>query len=114
MAESSHVDYFQAPDAFHQLVQDLSSVLGPSSGIDSADVDPHTLQDLMREYVSNQREWKQYALGDSSRPYTRNLVDKGNGRSNLVRLSIPKKALDTFLTPKACPGLDTWKREPDP
>jgi len=71
-------------DPFHQLVQDLSKVLGPSSGIDSAEVDPADLQALMRDYVSNASEWMQYALGDPSRNYTRNLVDKGNDKSNLV------------------------------
>ncbi|KAJ9668204.1 Cysteine dioxygenase [Coniosporium apollinis] len=74
------------PDAFHQLVQDLSKVLGPSSGIDSAEVDPEDLQALMRDYVSNASEWMQYALGDPSRNYTRNLVDRGNGKSNLLIL----------------------------
>ena len=34
--------------------------------------------------MSNSDEWSQYALGDSSKTYTRNLVDEGNGKSNLV------------------------------
>ena len=72
------------PDAFQCLVHELSSVLGPSSGIDSADVDPMDLQNLMEGYTSKKLEWIRYALGDSSRTYTRNLVDKGNGKSNLV------------------------------
>lgn len=74
----------QRPHAFQQLVQDLSNVLGPSSGIDSADVDPLDLQKLMEAYTSDEAEWQKYALGDPSRTYTRNLVDKGNGKSNLV------------------------------
>lgn len=77
---------FSKPDAFHTLVEDLSKMLGPTSGIDSADVDPKELQSLMEEYVSNPSEWQKYALGDPSRPYTRNLVDKGNGKSNLLIL----------------------------
>jgi cysteine dioxygenase len=72
-------------DAFQQLVTDIIKVLGPSSGIDSADVDPQELIALMESYVSNEKEWQKYALGDGSRTYTRNLVDKGNGKSNLVR-----------------------------
>jgi len=76
----------KASDAFHQLVADLSRVLGPSSGIDSEDVDPEDLRTLMEEYVSKEAEWKTYALGDPSRCYTRNLVDKGNGKSNLLIL----------------------------
>lgn len=71
-------------DTFHQLVQDLSSALGPSSGLDSDDVDPMDIQRLMEGYVSDHDEWEQYALGDASRAYTRNLVDEGNGKSNLV------------------------------
>lgn len=73
----------QELDAFHTLVQDLSRVLGPSSGIDSEDVDPAELQALMERYTSTPSEWQKYALGDYSRNYTRNLVDKGNGKSNL-------------------------------
>ncbi|KKY28229.1 putative cysteine dioxygenase [Diplodia seriata] len=38
-------------DAFHTLVQDLSRVLGPSSGIDSEDVDPAELQALMERLI---------------------------------------------------------------
>ena len=72
-------------DAFHQLVQDLSDVLGPSSGLDSEDVDPRVIQHLMEEYVSKKSEWEAYALKDPSRTFTRNLVDRGNGKSNLVR-----------------------------
>ena len=72
-------------DAFHRLVQDLSDVLGPSSGLDSEDVDPSDIQRLMENYVSKKSEWEPYALKDPSRTFTRNLVDRGNGKSNLVR-----------------------------
>ncbi|KAI9727449.1 MAG: hypothetical protein M1834_008393 [Cirrosporium novae-zelandiae] len=70
--------------AFHKLVEDLSRKLGPCSGIDSDDVDVEELKDLMRHYDSNPAEWSKYALSDSSRGYTRNLVDEGNGKSNLI------------------------------
>ena len=72
-------------DKFQALVDALSQKLGPSSGIDSKDVDARELQDLMEKYMSNESEWQKYAFADPSRPYTRNLVDKGNGKSNLVR-----------------------------
>lgn len=71
-------------DAFEKLVQDLSAALGPSSGLDSSDVDPMQIQLLMEGYASNPDEWSSYALGDASRTYTRNLIDEGNGKSNLV------------------------------
>lgn len=70
---------------FERLVCELGTVLGPYSGIDSADVDPSKLQTLMELYESNEEQWSKYAFGDDSRPYTRNLVDEGNGKSNLVR-----------------------------
>ena len=72
-------------DKFHQLVDNLSRILGPSSGLDSADIDVKHLEELMSSYVSKESEWQKYAFSDLSREYTRNLVDEGNGKSNLVR-----------------------------
>lgn len=74
----------RVPDPFHRLVHKLSATLGPSSGLDSADVNPLDLQKLMVEYNSQPSEWSNYAWSDPGRSYTRNLVDKGNGKSNLV------------------------------
>ena len=71
-------------DDFHRLVQDLSEALGPCSGLDSADVNANEIELLMKRYMSKTCEWQPYALADYSRPYTRNLVDRGNGKSNLV------------------------------
>jgi cysteine dioxygenase len=73
---------------FEKLVEDLSAALGPSSGLDSEDVDPRDIESLMEKYVSNEIEWGVYAMGDRSRSYTRNLVDEGNGKSNLVYTSL--------------------------
>jgi cysteine dioxygenase len=72
-------------DKFHQLVDDLSRILGPSSGLDSAAIDVNHLEELMSSYISKESEWQKYAFSDLSRGYTRNLVDEGNGKSNLVR-----------------------------
>ncbi|PIG68927.1 cysteine dioxygenase [Aspergillus arachidicola] len=74
----------QPTNAFDQLVQDLSAALGPSSGLDSDDVDPLNIQRLMDQYTSNPEEWQPFALSDLSKSYTRNLIDEGNGKSNLV------------------------------
>jgi cysteine dioxygenase len=71
-------------DKFHQLVDDLSRILGPSSGLGSADIDVKHLEELMISYISKESEWQKYAFSDLSRGYTRNLVDEGNGKSNLV------------------------------
>ncbi|KAF9895385.1 hypothetical protein FE257_000290 [Aspergillus nanangensis] len=73
-------------NAFEELVQDLSAALGPSSGLDSDDVNPLDIQRLMEQYSSNPDEWLPFAMGDSNKAYTRNLIDEGNGKSNLLIL----------------------------
>ncbi|KAL2267062.1 hypothetical protein VTJ83DRAFT_4339 [Remersonia thermophila] len=71
---------------FDELVQALKEALGPCSGLTSDDVDVNHLMRLMRDYDSDPREWARFAMGDESRGYTRNLVDEGNGKSNLLVL----------------------------
>jgi len=73
-------------DSFHRLVDGLSKILGPSSGLTCEDVDVSHLRQLMEDYVSKESEWQKYAFADLSRGYTRNLVDEGNGKSNLLIL----------------------------
>jgi len=72
-------------DRFEKLVNDLKEALGPSSGLTSEDVDVGFLKKLMQDYDASDIGWQRYAIGDASRGYTRNLVDEGNGKSNLVR-----------------------------
>lgn len=74
------------PNCFEQLVTDINAILGPCNGIDSAGVDVEELKAAMRAYRSREEEWSKYAFADYSRAYTRNLVDHGNGKSNLVSL----------------------------
>lgn len=74
------------PDRFDELVWALKDTLGPSSGLTCDDIDVEDLMKLMEGYDSAGEEWKRYAFGDSSRGYTRNLVDEGNGKSNLLVL----------------------------
>lgn len=76
-------------DNFDKLVQALKDALGPSSGLTSDDVDVEYLTRLMQDYQSDEVEWSRFAFGDASRGYTRNLVDEGNGKSNLVSNSPP-------------------------
>ncbi|ORY14894.1 cysteine dioxygenase [Clohesyomyces aquaticus] len=73
-------------NGFEELVDSLIQQLGPSSGINSDDVDARELQTLMEEYQSEDCEWRQYAHKDKSRNYTRNLVHRGNGKCNLLIL----------------------------
>ena len=74
---------------FDHLVAALKKVLGPSSGLNSDDVNVDDLETLMREYQTDLADWSKYAFSDASRHYTRNLVDEGNGKSNLVRRPNP-------------------------
>ncbi|KAF2009189.1 cysteine dioxygenase type I [Aaosphaeria arxii CBS 175.79] len=73
-------------NSFETLVAALREKLGPCSGIGSEDVDTEELQSLMAQYTSNECEWEKYKFEKSNLPYTRNLVDKGNGKSNLLIL----------------------------
>ena len=70
--------------SFDNLVQELRRALGPASGLTSEDVDVQHLTRLMEQYDSSEQGWLSYAHQDGSRGYTRNLVDNGNGKSNLV------------------------------
>ncbi len=78
------LDRADALSCFDQLVQDIKQVLGPSSGLTSDDVDVSHLKRLMEHYDGRDEGWMPYYFGDASRGYTRNLVDEGNGKSNLV------------------------------
>ncbi|KAK4176007.1 RmlC-like cupin domain-containing protein [Triangularia setosa] len=71
---------------FDRFVLALKEALGPSSGLTSDDVDVEFLTKLMKDYKSDEREWAKFAMGDASKGYTRNLVDEGNGKSNLLVL----------------------------
>jgi hypothetical protein len=84
---------------FDDLVLALKDALGPSSGLTSDDVDVDHLSQLMRDYDSDPREWSRFAMGDESRGYTRNLVDEGNGKSNLVGPSRSKQLGALFTLP---------------
>lgn len=76
-------------DHFDDLVLGLKDVLGPSSGLDSKDVDLNSIMSLMEKYDAKEEGWVPFAMADPTIPYTRNLVDEGNGKSNLVSLIFP-------------------------
>jgi cysteine dioxygenase len=100
-------------DNFQSLVQALSDKLGPCSGIDSDDVDERELQQLMEDYTSNESEWSKYFFPSPHMAYTRNLVDKGNGKSNLVQY-LCKLRRGWELTCEAAAGVVTIKGKPYP
>lgn len=76
------------PTSLDELVKLLHAELG-SNGLDSEGVDVNQVQALMTNYVSNEEDWKKYAHFDKGR-YTRNLVDDGNGKFNLMILAWPE------------------------
>ncbi|PSR77993.1 RmlC-like cupin domain-containing protein [Coniella lustricola] len=73
-------------EQFDDLVVALKDALGPSSGLDSSDVDVNALTRHMRTYDAREKGWVPYAMADPDLAYTRNLVDEGNGKSNLLVL----------------------------
>ncbi|CAK7202962.1 hypothetical protein SEUCBS139899_005689 [Sporothrix eucalyptigena] len=79
-------DVVEDVSRFELLVKALKQALGPSSGLTSDDVDVNHLTRLMKEYDASDEGWMPYNFGDASRGYTRNLVDEGNGKSNLLVL----------------------------
>lgn len=94
VSQPSHASSFnnRSPikvDQFDDLVIALKEALGPSSGLDSSDVDLNKLMSHMRVYDANERGWVPYAMADPELAYTRNLVDEGNGKSNLVSFAAP-------------------------
>ncbi|RKO91259.1 RmlC-like cupin domain-containing protein, partial [Blyttiomyces helicus] len=73
------------PTTLDELVTLLHAELG-ANGLDPDLVDVDRVQALMASYKSNPKDWDQFALFDRSKPYTRNLVDDGNGKFNLMIL----------------------------
>ncbi|TGZ83407.1 hypothetical protein EX30DRAFT_354505 [Ascodesmis nigricans] len=74
------------PNSFQSLISTITDILGPSSGLDSTDIDVNDLKSAMRSYQSHEAEWAEYAHKDLSRNYTRNFVDRGNGNANMLIL----------------------------
>ncbi|KAJ3579094.1 hypothetical protein NPX13_g1477 [Xylaria arbuscula] len=98
-------------NAFELLVDDMRNVLGPSSGLDSNDVDVQDLTHLMERYASNPEEWARYYWPDDKMAYTRNLVDEGNGKANLVSSITGRGKSDTLaqtLTPASAQLVLVW------
>lgn len=95
---------------FDKLVIALKDALG-SSGLTSDDIDVKLLTRLMQEYRSNEDEWRRFALVDPNSGYTRNLVDQGNGKSNLVSLH-PTTVYSFQANQVASACLGAWQRQP--
>ncbi|XP_058878637.1 cysteine dioxygenase type 1-like isoform X2 [Acipenser ruthenus] len=66
-----------------ETLNDLIKVLHQIFSSDTVNVEE--VQNLMESYESKPQEWKAYAKFDKFR-YTRNLLDEGNGKFNLIIL----------------------------
>lgn len=73
-------------DQFQKLLKDIRIVLGRDNGITASDSVRLTLQNLLEEYESDEVAWQYSAFRDPAMTFTRNLVDRGNGNYNLVRI----------------------------
>jgi len=67
-------------DSLDDLVAEFRAIFNK----DQVDVD--YVQDVMLSYKSNPKDWTKYAHFDRHR-YTRNLVDNGNGKYNLMLIA---------------------------
>ncbi|KAL9599386.1 MAG: hypothetical protein Q9179_003577 [Wetmoreana sp. 5 TL-2023] len=71
---------------FQRIIEDIQDVLGPTEGITSSENVRFALQNTLEKYRSVEDGWHEFAFKDASQTFTRNLVAKGNGNYNLVRL----------------------------
>jgi hypothetical protein len=76
------------PETLDDLVKFLHRELG-DNGLDGEGVDVERIRQIMENYQSNSDDWGKYAHFDKGR-YTRNLVDDGNGKFNLMILAWPE------------------------
>ena len=104
---------FSNQSPFQRLVQDLSDVLGPSSGLDSRDVNLDEILRLMKEYDSEEEHWMRYAIPNKDKAVTRNLVDEGNGKSNLVRATSPTIMVPNLDFAQATASMDARQTKSD-
>jgi cysteine dioxygenase len=77
------------PKDLDDLVRLLRLELG-EHGLDSKEIDVNRIQQIMANYKSCDEDWQKYAMFDPYR-YTRNLVDDGNGKFNLLILAWGKQ-----------------------
>ncbi|XP_032902557.1 cysteine dioxygenase type 1-like isoform X2 [Amblyraja radiata] len=70
---------FHVPESLDDLIKELHDIFS------SDKVNVEEVQTLMESYRSDPAEWLQFAKFDKYR-YTRNLVDEGNGKFNLMIL----------------------------
>ena len=71
-------------NGFDTLVRDLKMMLDNSEKTQFCDINPVPLIARLSSYSSERREWSKYAYGNKELCFTRNLVDSGNSKYNVV------------------------------
>ncbi|KAJ1949503.1 hypothetical protein FBU59_001114 [Linderina macrospora] len=67
------------------LIKQLNTTMG-THGLGDDLIRVRQVKKLMQSYVSQSTDWSQYAVYHEGTRYTRNLVDDGNGKYNLLVL----------------------------
>lgn len=76
----------QQLDGFHTLVQELSGYVDTARSLSFSEIcDPDAVIQRMKNYRSDRCEWAKYAHEDGDQCFTRNMVERGRGKSNIVR-----------------------------
>ncbi|XP_070536583.1 cysteine dioxygenase type 1-like [Ptychodera flava] len=79
MTETRPKPYYKEPSCLDELVQTLTTIF------DSERINVDEVRSVMTNYKSNENDWARFSKFDPHR-YTRNLVDEGNGKFNLIVL----------------------------
>jgi cysteine dioxygenase len=82
---SNTLEDIPVPKDLDDLVRILRLELG-EHGLDDKQVNIERIQKIMANYRSCEEDWLKYAMFDKYR-YTRNLIDDGNGKFNLLLLA---------------------------
>lgn len=73
-------------DGFQSLVQELSGYMDTAQSLAFSEIcDPNAVIQRMEEYRSERLDWAKYAHGDGGLCFTRNMVERGAGKCNIVR-----------------------------
>lgn len=71
-------------DDFHRMIKDICQLVDAAPGNNFSDIDKMPIIQKMDDYKSDPREWAKYAYKDEKQCFTRNMVDRGNGKCNAV------------------------------
>ena len=82
----------QQCDGFHTLVQELSGYFDTAQSLAFSEIcDPNAVIQRMKEYQSERSEWARYAHENENQCFTRNMVERGLGKSNIVSQYLREK-----------------------